>query len=189
MCDPQHRAGGDGGEGSGLPGRHLAHPERRGWALHSRRSYGAVRRIRVRSGDASASGAEGAADRGCVYYESIVVIDGEWFGPEGLDLGLSLAIVSLWRVWNCWNRLRNWPEGVGRRIARSQRRGVSTCVGGDDIYDLFYWANKIRIQFIGRDVKFCHRRGQSRGVQRRLQILHQSAHHDGPAKEQSQADR
>src|SRR5438128_8312742 len=28
-------------------------------------------------------------------------------------------------------------------------------VGGDDIYDLFYWANKIRIRFVGRDVKFC----------------------------------
>ncbi|MGE5612338.1 MAG: biotin synthase BioB [Bacillota bacterium] len=28
-------------------------------------------------------------------------------------------------------------------------------VGGDEIYDLFYWANKIRIRFIGRDVKFC----------------------------------
>ena len=28
-------------------------------------------------------------------------------------------------------------------------------VGGDDIYDLFYWANKIRIQFKGRDVRFC----------------------------------
>jgi biotin synthase len=28
-------------------------------------------------------------------------------------------------------------------------------VGGDEIYDLFYWANKIRIQFVGRDVKFC----------------------------------
>ena len=26
---------------------------------------------------------------------------------------------------------------------------------GDDVYDLFYWANKIRIRFVGRDVKFC----------------------------------
>lgn len=30
-----------------------------------------------------------------------------------------------------------------------------TTVGDDDIYDLFYWANKIRIRFVGRDVKFC----------------------------------
>ncbi|HEV2293812.1 MAG TPA: biotin synthase BioB [Tepidisphaeraceae bacterium] len=28
-------------------------------------------------------------------------------------------------------------------------------VTGDDVYDLFYWANKIRIRFAGRDVKFC----------------------------------
>ncbi len=28
-------------------------------------------------------------------------------------------------------------------------------MGGDDVYDLFYWANKIRIRFAGRDVKFC----------------------------------
>ena len=28
-------------------------------------------------------------------------------------------------------------------------------VSGDDVYDLFYWANRIRIQFVGRDVKFC----------------------------------
>lgn len=26
---------------------------------------------------------------------------------------------------------------------------------GDALYDLFYWANKIRIQFVGRAVKFC----------------------------------
>src|ERR1051325_6224969 len=30
-----------------------------------------------------------------------------------------------------------------------------TTVKGDDIYDLFYWANRIRIRFVGRDVKFC----------------------------------
>jgi biotin synthase len=30
-----------------------------------------------------------------------------------------------------------------------------TAVAGDDVYDLFYWANKIRIRFAGRDVKFC----------------------------------
>ena len=30
-----------------------------------------------------------------------------------------------------------------------------TRVAGDDLYDLFYWANRIRIRFVGRDVKFC----------------------------------
>src|SRR4051812_32283227 len=30
-----------------------------------------------------------------------------------------------------------------------------TRASGDDLYDLFYWANKIRIKFVGRDVKFC----------------------------------
>ena len=30
-----------------------------------------------------------------------------------------------------------------------------TQVSGDDIYDLFFWANKIRIKFVGRQVKFC----------------------------------
>ncbi len=28
-------------------------------------------------------------------------------------------------------------------------------VSGDDVYDLFYWANRIRIKFVGRDVRFC----------------------------------
>jgi biotin synthase len=28
-------------------------------------------------------------------------------------------------------------------------------VAGDDLYDLFYWANRIRIRFVGREVKFC----------------------------------
>jgi biotin synthase len=30
-----------------------------------------------------------------------------------------------------------------------------TTVGGQDLYDLFYWANKIRVAFKGPDVKFC----------------------------------
>ena len=53
------------------------------------------------------------------------------------------------------------------RIARLAERVLSgelldrddaaylTTVVGDDVYDLFYWANKIRIRFAGRDVKFC----------------------------------
>jgi biotin synthase len=41
-------------------------------------------------------------------------------------------------------------EVLGRPEAAELAR-----VEGDELYDLFYWANKIRIQFVGRDVKFC----------------------------------
>ncbi|HEY7089372.1 MAG TPA: biotin synthase BioB [Tepidisphaeraceae bacterium] len=49
---------------------------------------------------------------------------------------------------------------LARRVLDGQLVGrheaeLLTRVGGDDIYDLFYWANKIRIRFVGRDVKFC----------------------------------
>jgi biotin synthase len=54
-------------------------------------------------------------------------------------------------------------DGIARLAGRVLEGGVLsreeaaylTGVGGDDIYDLFYWANKIRIRFVGRDVKFC----------------------------------
>jgi biotin synthase len=42
----------------------------------------------------------------------------------------------------------------GERLDRDQARQLSL-VAGDDLYDLFYWANRIRIQYKGRDVKFC----------------------------------
>src|ERR1051325_2745166 len=42
----------------------------------------------------------------------------------------------------------------GQLLDRSDAEFLTT-VGGDDLYDLFYWANKIRIRFVGRDVKFC----------------------------------
>lgn len=42
----------------------------------------------------------------------------------------------------------------GTPVTREQAREL-TAVEGDDIYDLFYWANKIRIRFMGRGVKFC----------------------------------
>jgi len=42
----------------------------------------------------------------------------------------------------------------GRTLDRGQA-AVLASVGGDELYDLFYWANRIRIQFMGRDVKFC----------------------------------
>ena len=60
-------------------------------------------------------------------------------------------------------------------------------VGGDDVYDLFYWANKIRIRFVGRDVKFCAIvAAKVGGCSEDCKFCAQSAHHDGPAKGQSQ---
>ena len=41
-------------------------------------------------------------------------------------------------------------ELLDRDAARTLMR-----VSGQDIYDLFYWANKIRVRFMGPDVKFC----------------------------------
>ncbi|HVT90564.1 MAG TPA: biotin synthase BioB [Tepidisphaeraceae bacterium] len=59
--------------------------------------------------------------------------------------------------------------------------------GGDEIYDLFYWANKIRIQFVGRDVKFCAIvAAKVGGCSEDCKFCAQSAHFDGPAKKQSQ---
>lgn len=53
-------------------------------------------------------------------------------------------------------RIARLAEGVldGQLIDRDDAAYL-TGVGGDDLYDLFYWANKIRIRFVGRDVKFC----------------------------------
>ena len=60
-------------------------------------------------------------------------------------------------------------------------------VGGDDVYDLFYWANKIRIAKMGRDVKFCAIvAAKVGGCSEDCKFCAQSEHHDGPAKEQSQ---
>jgi len=43
---------------------------------------------------------------------------------------------------------------AGRPLSRPEARRLCE-VEGDDLYDLFYWANKIRIKFVGRQVKFC----------------------------------
>jgi len=45
----------------------------------------------------------------------------------------------------------------GGRLDRTDAEYLATVggVGGDDVYDLFYWANKIRIHYKARDVKFC----------------------------------
>jgi biotin synthase len=59
-------------------------------------------------------------------------------------------------------------------------------VGGDDLYDLFYWANKIRIRFKGREIKFCAIvAAKVGGCSEDCKFCAQSEHHDGPAKEQS----
>ncbi|MFW6031971.1 MAG: biotin synthase BioB, partial [Phycisphaeraceae bacterium] len=42
----------------------------------------------------------------------------------------------------------------GSPLTREQALEL-TRVEGDGIYDLFYWANKIRVRFTGRQVKFC----------------------------------
>jgi biotin synthase len=61
-------------------------------------------------------------------------------------------------------------------------------VGGDDIYDLLYWANKIRIRFVGRDVKFCAIvAAKVGGCSEDCKFCAQSAHYpEAPAAQQSQ---
>src|SRR5687767_5213188 len=43
---------------------------------------------------------------------------------------------------------------AGHALSRQEARELAA-VTGDELYDLFYWANKIRIRFVGRRVKFC----------------------------------
>jgi biotin synthase len=43
---------------------------------------------------------------------------------------------------------------AGHLLSRAEARELAA-VEGDDLYDLFFWANKIRIKFVGRRVKFC----------------------------------
>jgi len=42
----------------------------------------------------------------------------------------------------------------GHALSRAEA-GELADARGDELYDLFYWANKIRIRFVGRYVKFC----------------------------------
>jgi biotin synthase len=42
----------------------------------------------------------------------------------------------------------------GELLGREDAEFLTT-VGGDDLYDLFYWANKVRTRFVGREVRFC----------------------------------
>jgi biotin synthase len=74
----------------------------------------------------------------------------------------------------------------GRLLDRDEAEFL-TRVGGDDVYDLFYWANKIRIRFKGRDVKFCAIvAAKVGGCSEDCKFCAQSEHYDTPiSKEQS----
>lgn len=43
---------------------------------------------------------------------------------------------------------------AGQKLTREEARTL-TEVEGDELYDLLYWSNKIRIKFVGRHVEFC----------------------------------
>src|SRR3954453_14768342 len=83
-------------------------------------------------------------------------------------------------------RLAEHVLGGGGPLDRDDAAYLAA-VGGDDVYDLFYWANKIRIRFVGRDVRFCAIvAAKVGGGSEDWKVCSQSAHHDGPAKEPSQ---
>ena len=54
------------------------------------------------------------------------------------------------------NQIPRIAQGVldGKPITRDQALALTQACG-DELIDLFYWANKIRIKFVGRQVKFC----------------------------------
>ncbi len=54
------------------------------------------------------------------------------------------------------DRIATIAQGVlaGEPISREDAATL-TLASGDELYDLFYWANKVRIRFVGRQVKFC----------------------------------
>ncbi|MAE64816.1 MAG: biotin synthase BioB [Phycisphaeraceae bacterium] len=43
---------------------------------------------------------------------------------------------------------------AGGQVDREAARRLTT-VEGDDLYDLFYWANRIRLKCVGRQIRFC----------------------------------
>src|SRR5688572_2537711 len=74
--------------------------------------------------------------------------------------------------------------GMARRVLAGELLGRGDAeylasVRGDDLYDLFYWANKIRIQLVGRDVKFCAIvAAKVGGCSEDCKFCAQSEHHD-----------
>lgn len=84
-------------------------------------------------------------------------------------------------------RIAHLAEQVleGNLLTREQA-GYLTTIGGDDLYDLFYWANKIRIRFVGRDVKFCAIvAAKVGGCSEDCKFCAQSEHYDTAVKGQS----
>lgn len=74
---------------------------------------------------------------------------------------------------------------AGELLDRQQAAEL-TRIAGDDLYDLFYWANRIRIRFVGRDITFCAIvAAKVGGCSEDCKFCAQSAHHDGPAREQN----
>src|SRR2546426_8361515 len=56
-----------------------------------------------------------------------------------------------------------------------------TRVGGEDVYDLFYWANKIRVRFVGPEVRFCAIvAAKVGGCSEDCKFCAQSEHHETP---------
>jgi biotin synthase len=73
----------------------------------------------------------------------------------------------------------------GQLLNRDEAAYLTT-VSGDDLYDLFYWANKVRIAFKGRDVKFCAIiAAKVGGCSEDCKFCAQSEHYDAPSKERS----
>ncbi len=59
-------------------------------------------------------------------------------------------------------------------------------VSGDDVYDLFYWANKIRIRFKGRAVRFCAIvAAKVGGCSEDCKFCAQSSHYETAVKDQA----
>src|SRR5256886_3006090 len=68
----------------------------------------------------------------------------------------------------------------GELLDRSDAEHLAA-VSGDDLYDLFYWANKVRVRFVGRAVKFCAIvAAKVGGCSEDCKFCAQSEHHDTP---------
>jgi biotin synthase len=73
----------------------------------------------------------------------------------------------------------------GHLLARDEALAL-TQTAGDDLYDLFYWANRLRIRFMGRDVKFCAIvAAKVGGCSEDCKFCAQSEHYDTPVKGQT----
>ncbi|MGB0768224.1 MAG: biotin synthase BioB [Phycisphaeraceae bacterium] len=66
----------------------------------------------------------------------------------------------------------------GQPLSREQAREL-TVLEGNDLYDLFFWANKIRTQFVGPNAKFCSIvTGKVGGCSEDCSYCSQSKHYD-----------